>query len=426
MAYGPHAVARHEGLVLFVRGAAPGDRVEVQIRERHRNHAFAAITSIERPSDRRVPPPCPIVDRCGGCPWQHLRYESQLAAKHRIVVDQLSRIAGIDIDVAPVLPSPRVYGYRRRLKLRTDGDRLGFYVGGTHELVEVAHCALAETDADNALPAARDLVRLLAGRIRRVEIIATHRAPAVASDSDAPREERRRDSFAIAAELEGDWRPSDEPACLEWLAATPECAGISLRGRRWEKRWGDLDAQLHLEAMPPLTVDATSFTQVNPTANRTLLDLVLRMFGEPAGKAVLEAYAGAGNFSAALAAAGAVVTAVEQSPASCRSARRNAEAFAGRWRIEEGRVETIVAEHARRGSRFDTVLLDPPRSGAAAIVPAIISLRPAQLVYVSCDPATLARDLATLKHHYRLVEARPVDMFPHTYHVETVVHCVLR
>lgn len=412
MAYGPHAVARHDGLVLFVRGAAPGERVEVRIHERRRNLAFAEVTRIERRSGERVPPACPIVERCGGCPWQHLSYASQIAAKRKIVADHLARIAGVVVDVAPVLPSPRVYGYRRRIKLRAEDRRLGYYAGGSHDLVDVDHCALAESEIDAGLADARRLTEALSSRLRRLEIVATHGGGG---------------GLAMAGEVEGEWIASDEAVCRRWLAESSLCTGLSLRGRRWERRWGSMDIVVQPQPDVRLEIDATAFSQVNPLANRMLVDAVLRMAGDVAGRPVLEAYAGAGNFSAALVDRGAVLTAVEQSPASCRSARHNAAARGtGRgWRVEQGRVEQVLQEHAARQAPFDLILLDPPRSGAAAAVPAILSLHPARLIYVSCDPATLARDLARLATRYRIAEVQPVDMFPHTYHVETVVLCTL-
>ncbi len=411
MAYGPHAIARSGGLVLFVRGAVPGERVEVVIRERRRSHAFADVANVELVSPQRARPACPIVDRCGGCPWQHLDYGAQLEAKRRIVGDQLARIGGVDAPVPPVLPSPRVYGYRRRIKLRVEEGRVGFYAGGTHDLVSVAHCALAESEIDTALASARRLAAGLTSNLRRLEVVAHHRPGG---------------GLVMAGEVEGVWRGSDTEVCRRWLDATPACSGLTLRGKGWKHVWGDMGIVVRPDDALDLVTDGAGFSQVNPTANEILVGVVMRMVGDVSGKSVLDAYAGAGNFSAPLASRGALVLAVEQSRDSCRSAERNAADFADRWRVRCGRVEKVIQELSRHGETFDVVVLDPPRSGARDSIDGILGLRPPVVVYVSCDPATLARDLGRLGAAYRVDAIQPIDMFPHTYHVENVVRCVVR
>lgn len=408
MAYGPHAVARHAGFVLFVRGAVPGDRAEVEVRERRRNHAFADVVRLEHSSPHRRQPPCPIAGRCGGCPWQQIGYEFQLAAKRDIVSEQLARVAGLTPEVAAVAPSPRVYGYRRRIKLRVEAGRVGFYAGGTHDLVQIAHCALAESGVDAMIGAAAALARRLAAGLRRLEIVARHDAA---------------DGVVLLGEYEGRWPVTFDTVCTEWLASTPRCAGLEMRGRGWLHRWGDMGIACAPEADLELPLDAAAFTQVNPIANRTLVATVIALLGEVAGHDVLEAYAGAGNFSAPLARRGARVSAVEQSPAACRSARQAAARAEFPWSVEEGTVGAVLDRLAAAGARYDSVLLDPPRGGAAEAIPALLRIDAPRLVYVSCDPSTLARDLKALAARYRITAVRPIDMFPHTYHVETVVRC---
>ena len=409
MAYGPHAIARHRGFVLFVRGAVPGERVEVEVRERQRNHAFADVVAVERRSEDRRVTACPFAGTCGGCSWQHLSYPAQLRAKREVVVEQLARIAGIDTDVLPVLPSPRVYGYRHRIKMRVHGGRLGFYAGGTHELVEIAHCALAESQVDLALPEVENLVRSLASNVRRVEIVAD------TAGADA--------AMVVSAEVQGAWSSQDEGICERWLSAHPAFEGLSLRGRKWARRWGDVGITLTPEDGVSLQVGADGFSQVNPLANRILVATVLRTLGDVDGRSILEGYAGAGNFSLPLVRRGARVLAVEQSAVAKVGCIDGSEVDSSRLRAERGRVETVFNRLADTRAEFDAVLLDPPRSGAADALQAILRLKPASIVYVSCDPATLARDLKTLSSEYRVATVQPIDMFPHTYHVETVVRC---
>lgn len=407
MAYGPHAVARAAGKVLFVRGAAPGEELEVVITEERRSYAYADTLKVVRPSaDRRVPP-CPYLPDCGGCPWQHLDYAAQLAAKREIVADHLRRIGGLGAAVSPVIPSPHEYGYRRRLKLRVEGGEVGFYAAASHWLVPVEHCLLAEPEVDRAIPAARDLARRLATRVRRVGI--------VGSAGDDSR-------VAIVAEAEGRWQPDDEERCLDWLADHPAVRGLSLNGRSWQRGWGDPRVTVEPEPGLLLSASARSFTQVNPEANQALVAAVVGLAEPAPGLRVLELHAGAGNFSIPLARRGARVLAVEADRGAAEDARRNGAALLDSpHTVRSGRAERVVGQLIREKARFDVVLLDPPRSGAAELVGRILELEPPAIVYVSCDPATLARDLRTLAGRYRVDAVQPIDMFPHGYHVETVV-----
>lgn len=408
MAYGPHAVARADGLVVFVRGAAPREDVEVVIRERRRSHAFADVVAVVRSSPRRVSPPCRYLPRCGGCPWQHLDYAAQLESKRSIVAEQLRRIAGLSVPVRPVIAAPRVFGYRQRIKLRVAAGRVGFFAGASHDLVPIRHCLLAESAVDAALPAVAELVRDLRSAVRRVEIIAVR--------SGDP-------GVAVAGEIEGDWR-DDDAVAEHWLAAAPQRRGLTLRGRGWLRTWGDLALWSEAEADLALALVAPGFTQVNPLANAALVGVVVK-FAEPRrGQRVLDLYAGAGNFSAALARRGAVVQGVESAPTAAAAAA-NARRLRLDWQVTRGTVERELGRLVGEGERFDTVVLDPPRSGAAQALPALLALRPRRIVYVSCDPSTLARDLKSLRDSYAIRDVQPVDLFPHTYHVETVVCCEL-
>jgi 23S rRNA (uracil1939-C5)-methyltransferase len=411
MAYGPHAVARHEGKVVFVRGAAPGDVVDAVITEHRRAFAFADTVGVVEPSDQRRTPPCPYLPRCGGCPWQHLTYEAQLAAKQRIVAEQLRRIAGLDLPVAPVLASPREFGCRRRIKLRVDGGAVGYYAAASHTLVPVEHCLLGEPAVDAAIASTVGLVRTLAAPLRRIELIAR--------DGDS-------DRVVLAGEVEGHWVESDESRCRAWLAAHPQVQGLILHGRGWQRRWGDAQVEAAPEDDLALIAQAPVFTQANRLMNRTLVATVLRWVDPQPGQHVLDLYAGAGNFSLPLRRRGASVIAVEQNRQAAADAAANAERHPGApMRVISARAERAVERLAAEGAHFDAVVLDPPRSGAAGCVPALLRLGAPRLVYVSCDPATLARDLSRLSGRYQVEAVQPLDLFPHTYHVETVVRATL-
>lgn len=405
MAYGPHAIARTDGMVVFVRGAAPQETVEAVVTEVRDRFAFADVAVVLDPSPQRRPAPCPALPRCGGCPWQHLDYAAQLAAKRRIVDDHLRRLAGLVHEVAPVWPSPREYGYRQRIKLRVGaGGALGFHAAASHDVVDVAHCLLAAPAVDAAIPAARALAERVP-TLRRLEL--------ALADAEG--------RVVASGEVEGRLRAQDVSAVEAWLAGHRGVAGVVLRGRGWRREWGDVTVWTEPEADRPLAVRAPGFIQVNALGNRLLVDAVIAAVAPHPGQRVLDLYAGAGNLALALRRRGAQVTAVEQDGRAIADARRNAAAEPGApLRAIAGRAERVAAALAAAGERFDAVVLDPPRAGAAPCIEPLLALHPPRLVYVSCDPATLARDLGRLRGPYVLAHVQPIDLFPHTYHLENV------
>ena len=411
MAYGPHAVARLDGKVLFVRGAAPGEEVEVAIREQRRSFAYADVLTVVRPSQARRSPPCPYLPSCGGCPWQHLQYDTQLSAKRATVREQIRRIAGIDVAVAPVMPSPREYGYRRRIKLRVHDGAVGFHAAASHALVSLEHCLLAEAPVDAAIGSAAELVRSVRTRIRRIELVSRGNGGG---------------GVVVAAEAEGAWVAADEGTCRTWLSAHSAVHGLRLSGRKWQRTWGDIGIIVSPEAGVVLSARAQTFTQPNVEANRLLIEAVVRLVDPHPGQRVLDLYAGAGNMSFALLRRGAIVLAVEQHRQAAADGMSNAQCVpGGSYSVKCARADQAVDELVAAGARFDVVLLDPPRSGAWLALAPLMRLAPSRIVYVSCDPSTLARDLGVLAQRYQVEEVQPIDMFPHTYHVETVVRASL-
>lgn len=411
MAYGPHAVARHEGKVVFVRGAAPHEVVDAVIREDRRTFAFADTAIVVQPSAQRRAPPCPYLPRCGGCPWQHLTYAAQLAAKQRIVAEQLQRIGGLEVPVAPVVPSPHEFGCRRRIKLRVDGGAVGYYAAASHELVPIEHCLLGGPAVDAAIAWAGELVRGLGARVRRIELIAS---------------DERSDHVVLVGEVEGAWDALDDGRCRAWLAAHPAVQGLVLHGRGWQHDWGDARIELEPAKDLQLIAHAPVFTQVNPVMNQQLVDTVVRYVDPQPGQRVLDLYAGAGNLSLPLRRGGATVIAVEQNRRAAADIAANAERHPGPpLRVIAERAERAVERLATERVQIDAVVLDPPRSGAAGCIAALLRIGAPRLVYVSCDPATLARDLRRLAVRYHVEAVQPLDLFPHTYHVETVVRASL-
>lgn len=406
LAHGPHGIARIDGKVHFVRGAAPGDEVELEVEEDHRSFAYARVTRVVVPGIARREAPCPYLPRCGGCPWQHVEYAAQTAAKEESVRDLLSRVGGVDAAVLrPIVRAAREYGYRRRLSLRVADREVGFLAAASHDLVPVEHCLLGSERLDGAIPLARAFVQALGTRINRVEIVAT-------GDDDR---------VAIVAQADGEMVATDAEVGEALLRREPRLAALVLRGKRFRRVWGNDRVRVPLVDGDEMCLRAGDFSQVSDHGNAELIRLVLEHAAAAKHHRVADLYAGAGNLSLPLARRAGAVIAVERTPTSVEAARENARRLGiTNLELATGPTETVLRGWTKRGLRLDTVVLDPPRSGAAEAMPALLALAPSRIVYVSCNPATLARDLKTLSRGYRVELVQPIDIFPQTYHVEAV------
>ena len=402
IAAGGDGVGRHEGLVVFVPRAAPGDLARVAVESRGR-FARGRLVELLRASPDRVDPPCPHYtrDRCGGCQLQHLRYEAQLAAKQRVVVDALERIGGRAALAPHVTPSASQWRYRRKLTLamRWTGGR---WVAGLHayddpgRVFEVADCPITD---ERVLAVWREL--LAAGR-------------------HLPRARQLRASVRLldvgaAVVVEGGTAWESRRA---FFAAVPSLTAL------W---WTRAGGRRHLVASRATgrgvegAAAGAAFVQVNAAAAASLGDYVVERALAHAPRTAVDAYAGTGDTAVRLAASGVRVTALElDADAVAASARRLPPGS----RAVGGRVEDTLAAVLPA----DVVVVNPPRAGLHERVPALLASPAAghrAVVYVSCNPATLARDVARLPGH-EVVSLRSFDMFPQTAHVETVCELVRR
>jgi 23S rRNA (uracil1939-C5)-methyltransferase len=367
-------LAHAEGQTIFVSLSAPGDTLRVRVDSVRSRLAFASIMEVLEPSPVRVVPPCPYFGRCGGCDFQQLSYEAQLAAKSEIIRDCLRRVARVEPpDEIPVEPSPETWRYRSRARWQYDPRHrlLGYYERGSHSVCDVNDCPVAAPPINERLARLRLLMN--EGRLPH------------ASEFEA---------------VEGD----------EGVALDPSVEA------------GDGREQVRHIGGESYRFDAGCFFQINHTLLGALVAEALR---DASGETALDLYSGVGLFTLPLARAFKKVIAVEGNTTAARYARRNlADASLTNARVENAPVGAWLAASAEGLSRADFILLDPPRAGAEAeAVRGIIALQPQHISYVSCDPATLARDLRALfDAGYNLGSVRAFDMFPQTHHVETVVH----
>jgi 23S rRNA (uracil1939-C5)-methyltransferase len=380
LAFGGEAVGRGaDGRVVFFAGGAPGDRVVARVVEDKRSFVRAELVRVVTPG-ARVTPPCPLIERCGGCPWQHVSVAAQLAAKQAIVARALGKSGA---EVRPIAAAPASLGYRTRARMTARGGAVGFQSRRSHAVVDVDHCLALAPALDAALQEARRTLGRRLGEDGAISGLARDGAVELALHAGAGAD---RQGLATAA------------------AALVGRAGIVR-----------------------VTIDdprapAAGFAQANAAQNDVLRRLVAEA-GAARGRRVLELYAGDGNFTRDLLGVAAGGVAVEgDAPAAMRL--RALVAAEPSWQALAEPAGRAVDRLARAGERFDVVVLDPPRAGAAEAIDGIVQLRPERVVYVSCDPMTLARDVARLAAAGLVARvAWPVDMMPHTWHVEVV--CLL-
>jgi tRNA/tmRNA/rRNA uracil-C5-methylase (TrmA/RlmC/RlmD family) len=374
-AHGGSCVARHDGEVFFVRHALPGERVRARVTEQAKRFARADAVEVLRASPHRVEPACPVArpGGCGGCDWQHARLDYQRRLKEAVVSEQLRRLAGIerDIEVEPVVGGG--LGWRTRVRFAVDADgRAGFRKARSHEVIPVTHCPIAH--------------------------------PLVEAAGVEGKEWNRASEVEVAASASSG----------NWLVRT-----TSRRDDQVRTHHGD--HLVELVRGREFRVSAGGFWQVHPGAPAVLTGAVLDGLGVRSGEHALDLYSGAGLFAAVLAEAvgpGGSVVAVESSSIAAADATHNLRDLA--W-VRVHRAEVARALAGLRGP-LDVVVLDPPRAGAGArVVRELCRLTPRAIAYVACDPASLARDLATFAAHgYQLDALRAFDLFPQTHHVECV------
>jgi 23S rRNA (uracil1939-C5)-methyltransferase len=403
-AAGGRMLARHQGQVVLVWGAIPGERVTARVDRTTKSVAFASTVDVLSSSpDRRAVAADP---RCGGNVLAHIAYERQRQLKAEIIRDALARIGRVPLERGPqVIASPE-RGYRMRARLHAVNGRLGFYREESHELCDATQTGQLAEAAGEWIAAAQNIIRDAGpGGVAGVEMTENIAGDERACHLDLRAGVRAADYSALANALVGLTAQSADSRVAETLAGTPQVTDVI--------RFRDDVPALRL------TRHVRAFFQGNRFLIGSLVQQVLALV--PQGP-VIDLYAGGGLFGLSLAVAGAErVTMVEGDPVSGADLQKNVEPFRDRARVERSSVEEFLAR--RRPSRGETVILDPPRTGLSREATAgILALAPARLVYVSCDVATLARDTRVLLDNgYMLGPIIALDLFPNTAHVETVI-----
>ena len=423
-------VAHADGQTLFIPGALRGETVRAAVTKCEKRFAFARIVSVEEKSPYRTEPPCPIAKQCGGCAALHMQYEETLRVKRDAVRQALLRIGGVDMDVPLPLPQDPPAAYRNKTALpvaMADGEpKCGFYAPRSHRLVPVERCLIAMPEGSLAANAVCGWMKRFSvpawdetekrGLIRHV-VTRTSRSGQVmvtlaASGPDIP---HREELIACLKEA----LPGLVSVCL---SVNPRGDNVILGGT-YQVLWGaprlrDSLCGLYFDLSP------LSFFQVNPEQTEKLYRTVLSFAGPQPDQTAVDLYCGAGTISLLLARHVKTVIGIEIVPDAVRDARENAKTNGiTNAAFHAAAAEKLLPRLVEGGIRPDVLVMDPPRKGAEpAVLCAIAQANVPRVVYVSCDPATLARDLRVLTSAgYSPEHVQPVDMFPWTKHVETVV-----
>lgn len=427
------AVGRYEGEAVFVPMGAPGDRALVKIVKAAKTHAFGRLEKVLEPAPCRIEPDCPVYRQCGGCCFRHITYQAELEIKEQIVRDALERIGGFkELPVRPIVGARSRDGYRNKALLPIgkgpDGKvELGFYARNSHRIVPCGSCKLQPPEFTLAMEAFKEWADRYGdpvydesahtGRMRRLFLRKAEAAGEVMACVVV-----NGNGLHHEPELAEAMRRAVPGLASLVINSNTERTNVAL-GRRCRTVWGRDSIRDRLCGLE-FEISPLSFYQVNRTQAETLYRLAGEYAAPEKDDLILDLYCGTGTIGLSLAEPAGKLIGVEVQPQAVENARENAR----RNGIENAEflcadAAEAAAELARRGLRPQVVILDPPRKGCGPeLVRTVAGMGPRRVVYVSCDPATLARDLKEFAGlGYQAVEAVPVDMFPGTGHVETCV-----
>lgn len=424
-------VGRLEGMAIFVPGALRGERVRVALTKVDKRCAWARIVELLEPSPMRVEPDCPCYKHCGGCALRHMDYKEELRFKRQKVDDALERIGGLRLRTSAMHGARNPCRYRNKAVLPVSTDnkgelKVGFYRQRSHQVVDVPSCLLQSPAADRAGRAVRKWMlrrkvsaydeTALSGLVRHVFVRTNRKGEAL-----------------ICLVVNGTRLPHETDLVRTLRADCPEAVGIVLNtntrdtnvilGAAYRTLWGQDWMEDELCGMR-FRLSVPSFFQVNREQTEVLYRRAVDFADLSGAELVVDLYCGTGTITLAMARQAKQVIGAEIVAPAVENARENAR-LNGFDNVEFLCADAGEAaqELARRGLRPDVVCVDPPRKGiSAAVIAAIVEMQPRRVVYVSCNPATLARDLKLLEERgYRAERAEAVDLFPRTAHVETVV-----
>jgi len=442
LAFGGRGIAKVDGLVVFIDQAIPGDLVTARIIRKKKSHAVARIEQIISPSPFRIAAPCRFSGYCGGCKWQFLEYDKQLEYKRQHVIDAIQRIGGIgDTPVNEPVPSDQIYGYRNKMEFScsdrpwslpqdfqpdtpVDGIALGLHVPGTyHKVIDIDRCLLQPDLGNRILDTVRQFIK------RSGVPVYGLRSHQGFWRFGVLRHSRGYDQWLVNIVTAAEDRKLLQPLAEELMETYPEICGVvnNITARRAGVAVGEYEILLSGKAVLQerigdyiFDISANSFFQTNTAGAEKLYGIVEDFAGLSGKESVLDLYCGTGAIGIYLSSKARRITGMELMQASVEDARNNCRINrVDNCEFIAGNIKGNLASLDRKP---DVMIVDPPRAGMHKhVLSQVLDLGPERIVYVSCNPATLARDLAPMAEIYQLAAVQPVDMFPHTHHIETVV-----
>ncbi|BDR85011.1 23S rRNA (uracil(1939)-C(5))-methyltransferase RlmD [Clostridium tetani] len=424
-------IGKINNFTIFVTGAILGEEVEVNIIKVNKNYAVGKLLNIITPSANRVEPPCDIYTKCGGCQLQHMSYKEQLNFKRQKVKDALLRLGGIDVEVEEVLGMENPYRYRNKVQLPIGKEKgkvnIGFYAPRSHNIIDLKSCFIQDEKADKIIKILKEWIEKFnvsiydekehKGNLRHIMVRTAFRTGQimivlVTKDKKLPHKEELINK--LTEDLEG---------VVSIIQNMNSQKTNVVLGKESIVLWGK-DKIIDYIGNFKFAITPLSFFQVNPIQTEVLYNKALEYADLKGDEVVFDAYCGTGTISLFLSQKAKKVYGVEIVNEAIESAKLNArENNVNNVDFIVGESEQIIPELIEKGIKADVVVVDPPRKGCEkSLLEAMAKMAPEKIVYVSCDPATLARDLGVLEElGYKTMKVQPVDMFSNTYHVETII-----
>jgi 23S rRNA (uracil1939-C5)-methyltransferase len=410
VAFKGYGVARIHGKVVFVPYTVTGDKAWIEVIEEKKKYSMGRLIQIVESSPARVTPPCPYFGSCGGCQWQHIDYSAQGELKKEILGDLLKRLGRLkEIPSIRVVLSPKPYHYRIRIQLKVKGKAMGYCQEKSHQIVDIDRC-----------PISHPLVNQIIQKLRReFDVLSVMKEIEI---NVSPEEGR-----GIILFHPHSYDQQIEYFTKKFLQSEPILRGIAIAEKDGYHLFGDPTLNFTIPLSQErekrelkLRISPGSFSQVNLEQNQTLIQIVLQFSEVNKEDRVSDLYAGVGNLTLPLAMGAKEVSGIEENRMAVEDARFNAERNGIKnCDFMDGRVEDISLNWKKETS--DLVVLDPPRTGCKTILDQVIRWKPKKIIYVSCEPTTLARDLRLFSERgFSLQRLSLIDMFPQTYHMEVV------
>lgn len=434
LVYGGEGIGKFNDITVFVPDTVPGDVIKAEIVSVKKNYARGILKEIVKPSEYREKPFCGLANACGGCQWQHINYEEQLRAKQKIVEETLEKIAGIKTEVKHTLACPQTTEYRCKVQFPVGQTKVsrrvlaGYYKKGTHEIINIKHCPVQPLLID-------EVTGFLRGKIKELKLAAyNEKTKKGLIRHFVYRYSNTNQNFILTIVINSNQIPENiDKLCNLVKEKFPQAEGVAVNFNTTKTNVILGEKSRIVAGKDYITeildgrifrISQDAFFQVNPSAASQMFMEARKLIGERVDSPdVLDVYAGSGGFSIFLSDIANQITAVEPGESSVNDGLENIRQnnISNMTYIKDN-AENAVPKLDSEGKKFDVTILDPPRKGCSEeVLKEVINVTEKLLVYVSCNPATLARDMKFLGENFRVKYVQPVDMFCHTYHVETIL-----